>query len=429
MLDYNYDYSLDAFLTDSSYIKEALIDEIMLNGKKVTLNTSGSVWCIGSGSHIFTGLESVAYKFKNHLVVTSYYTYRNNNSQETMVDGVHIFYIHKDVAISVTPVVPRTVACLSSLVTHVFHNLFQSGRHPSVLFLFSKPESIVKKVSTLKGRLAMTKLNKVLEGLTEKRVVLEPGYDVAAVRKPDPSPKCEIVTFLSDILKGCDQVVVETLAIKSPKDCVYKGDYSEMSLDLFVRRYSEQAGQQVIKGSTKLYYTPTTARQYNALCLMQSYTQHFRSCQYLPLQSFDKYEVEAYLGGDISEIEGFFSNFDFVALQHLDFEDRSTLRYFTLDSEGFVQSRFNLYYDLNLGHYVANNYYNMTVQCFRIQGVIYMPGNALQYNGNSYLNIIPTPPTVDSLEKEVDRDDHDDQLYRREVIAEALVEDDDDEPF
>jgi len=425
----NYDYTLDAFLADSHDIHDALIAEIKLKGKKVVLSGSGSVWCIGSGSHLFTGLESEAYKYRNHLVVTSFYTYNKNNSQVTDVDSQHLFFIHKDIAISAIAVVPRYVASLSGLVTHVYHNLFKHGLHPIVLFLFQKPENIVKKVATLKGRLAFIKLNKVLEGLTSRRAVLEPSYGLPVVRDPEPSPKCKVFEMLSAILKGCEQVTVETLAIKPPRDLVFRGDYSEMNIDLFVRRYTEQAGQQVIKGSTKLYYTPTTERQYNALCLMQAFTPHFRSCQYLPLQSFTVEDVEAFLNGDDSGISDFFSMFDYLPLQHLDFEDKSTLRYFTLDSEGYVKSRFHLFYDVSLLHYVANNYYNMEIQCFRIADVIYMPGNVRQYRGESYTNIIPCPPTVDNLEKKRDREDHDDLFYRREVILGVMNGDDGDEPF
>ena len=116
---------------------------------------------------------------------------------------------------------------------------------------------------------------------------------------------------------------------------------------------------------TEDWYYPVTQTQYNALCLMQSYTPHFRSCQYLNLHHLSKLElVRLYMHLEEENNNGMqgtlvmlSDNSMYELRQATDFANGVCDRFFQLDDVGYVNKRFAVYYDDN-GKVSIDNFYN-----------------------------------------------------------------------
>lgn len=223
-------------------------------------------------------------------------------------------------------------------------------------------------------------VNKVRQKLGMPNYNSEPKYTEDDDREPKHTEMTEGVAALVRILRKCPKVSVTKPKLCSVKQYISKERKRLRDVDNLTSRellYQFDCIRANVEWLTNVlnfsdnskltedWYYPVTQTQYNALCLMQSYTPHFRSCQYLSLHHLSKLAlVRLYMHLEEDNNNGMQDTLAMLSdsgmyqfKQATDFANGLCDRFFQLDDDGYVNKRFSVYYDDN-GKVSIDNFYN-----------------------------------------------------------------------
>jgi hypothetical protein len=311
------------------------------------------------------------------------------------------FYLLKDMVVTSGDDHLNHASCLYGLAT------FGCALSQQSLFLIAKDrETLAKSVVKNPIPVLNTRKWKVLEGLSHANLLNRSYVTDRQTKKQVKHAEIanEVVQYLANILAGCERVWVSfpTLARISAVDLE---ELDASSVTCFVEKY-EQLNRFCSVGNAPqsgLFYRVRTLREFRALSLMQSYTNKFNSCQYLPLHTLPMETVLAYLERGAFALAGVVDNVMddgfFIAGQDKDWTDGLQERYFTLGEDGLVSSRFYIF-KLADNLRVANNFYNLAHLPLRVDGKTYVVAPTDTFNGKSYCNTVTFSLPVSALADE-----------------------------
>lgn len=215
---------------------------------------------------------------------------------------------------------------------------------------------------------------------------------------------CEVADYLSSILRKCPEVSVIKPKLKTVKQYLRELHKDAVLLDNGEVENPRVAHLKLAKkisaiGSLRLMHNdskalaqnfryPTTQKQFNALCLMQAYTNAFSSCQYLPLHEMSLDDVKAYVNNYFinKSLSLIIENSEYFDDQDLDFCTGYIDRFFTLDDKGFVNKRFSIYRTKE-GDISIDNFYNCSARTtLKIGNTFVTSTKSCFYRGRTYQN-------------------------------------------
>lgn len=339
-------------MPDAVLMSGETVEQVVTQGSRTNVSP-GAISAIDlRGYHVITEGNDLNYTLcslkSNHVILSE-----DGNTRSTVVvrNGVAVTNHHG----------VKLCHTLASKVVAV--NESNDNDDARAYLVADTTHNLAKKLTTSSSFSYLTSMKKALK-------VVNPRFGWGGGKKNDDTKVVDAsaVSYLRSVLINCKQVLISFGKVRSTKEYFkmlsVAAEYPTglaLNYPLIISAAQRLANH---NEPDALWYYTGSQKEFNALVLMQGYTKHFSSCQYIELHAVDA-EKQRRLVLNKQLIKDTAFGDDYCNDQCDDFGKGVTF-YFQLDAEGLVKKRF-FTYTID-GVEVSSNHYNVAPLPLTIDG-------------------------------------------------------------